>query len=310
MTSNKIFMLAGPTASGKTSLSFKLCDQFPFEIISVDSALIYKGMDIGTAKPSDEERSQYFHHLVDILEPWEQYSVASFIKDAQTAIKQIQSKGKIPLLVGGTMLYFKSLIEGINDLPSQDKYLRQQIQVQANQHGWPAIHNQLKKLDPVAAENIDSHDGQRIQRALEVIYSTGELYSQLIEQQTHQMPFDCEFISLVPGDRLKLHKLIEKRFYQMLDAGFLQEVRQLYQDQRLSMHLPSMRCVGYRQAWDYLSGQYDYEQFVQKSIVATRQLAKRQLTWLRNWKSCQNNLFDCFDHHLEHKITQLVMNKL
>ena len=309
MPTKKIFMLAGPTASGKTKISFDLCDHFPFEIISVDSALVYKKMDIGTAKPTLEERIQYPHHLIDIIDPKDHYSAAQFVSDALSKIELIQSKDKVPLLVGGTMLYYKSLIEGLSDLPERDPIIRKKIDEEASILGWSEMYKKLMSYDPVSAKRISGNDTQRIQRALEVIELTGKPYSEIIVQKNNKPLTNFELISLVPYDRSILHDRIELRFKLMLENGFLNEVTALFEDKNLGLHLPSIRCVGYRQAWEYLLGYYDYSEFFKKSTAATRQLAKRQLTWIRNWQSSPMKCFDCLSCKDVERIYQFVENK-
>ncbi|MGF1743267.1 tRNA (adenosine(37)-N6)-dimethylallyltransferase MiaA [Vibrio profundum] len=276
--------LMGPTASGKTDLAIRLCQQFPVEIISVDSALIYQGMDIGTAKPTADELALAPHRLIDILDPKEAYSAADFRADALRAMNDIVSKGKIPLLVGGTMLYFKALLEGLSPLPAADPEIRQDIEQQANEFGWQALHQQLQQIDPVAAERIHPNDPQRLSRALEVYKISGKTMTELTETKGDSLPFRVKQFAIAPQERSELHRRIELRFQMMLDAGFEQEVQALYQRDDLHPDLPSIRCVGYRQMWDYLAGKDSLDEAVFKGVCATRQLAKRQLTWLRSWK--------------------------
>ena len=277
--------IAGPTASGKTALALALCAEFPCEIISVDSALVYRGMDIGTAKPSPAERALVPHHLIDIRDPAEAYSAADFCRDALRLMSEISARGRIPLLVGGTMLYFKVLRDGIAELPSADPVIRAAILADAERLGWPAIHSQLAAVDAVAAARIHPHHSQRIQRALEVFRMTGVPLSELQRQQT-QVDLDHDLIAfaLNPVDRAVLHQRIEIRFRQMLEQGFIDEVEALYRRGDLTPELPSIRAVGYRQVWDYLAGAIDYDTMVEHGVAATRQLAKRQLTWLRAWQ--------------------------
>lgn len=281
-------LLMGPTAGGKTALALALAQRLPLEIISVDSALIYRGMDIGTAKPSLAERAQVPHHLIDICEPTQSYSAAQFVRDAQHCIAQIQARGKWPLLVGGTMLYFKALTQGLNRLPSANPEVRAQLEAQAVHYGWPALHARLAQLDPLTAQRLAPHDAQRIQRALEVIELTGQPLSQLQAEPNEISPFKFLSIALQPTDRARLHERIAQRFDAMLAAGFLDEVKALKERGDLHAELPSMRAVGYRQAWNYLDGAatddktMSFAEFRERGIVATRQLAKRQLTWLRS----------------------------
>ncbi len=273
----------GPTASGKTALASELITHYPFEIISVDSAMIYREMNIGTAKPTPEELQIAPHHLIDILDPIDAYSAAQFCTDALSLAKTIMNKGKIPLLVGGTMMYFNALQKGLSTLPEADAEVRQQLEAEANQLGWEKMHQKLAQVDPQAATRIHANDTQRIQRALEVYYLTGICLSDLT-QQTIIPEYRFINFSLFPVQRAWLHERIALRFDQMLAQGFLDEVEQLHIKWNLSMSMPSMRCVGYRQAFEYLQGSYDQRIMREKGIAATRQLAKRQLTWLRHWE--------------------------
>lgn len=274
----------GPTASGKTAFAMALADKYPIDIISVDSALIYRGMDIGTAKPTQDEQKQYPHKLIDICDPAQSYSAANFRHDAIVEIENSLKNGRIPLLVGGTMLYFKALIEGLSPLPAADSEIRQQIEEKANRFGWQAIHEDLKKVDPVSAKRIHPNDPQRLNRALEVYLITGKSLTELTEQSGEALPYDIKQFAIMPQDRAELHQRIEQRFLQMLDQGFEDEVKTLMQRSDLHLNLPSIRCVGYRQMWEYLTGDVSYDEMVFKGICATRQLAKRQITWLRGWQ--------------------------
>lgn len=279
-----VIQLMGPTASGKTALALALAQRFALEIISVDSALIYRGMDIGTAKPSRTERLQTPHHLIDIRDPHESYSAAEFVQDAQVLIDEIRVRNKIPLLVGGTMLYFKAFNEGLNDLPGANAEVRARLDAEAAQHGWPSLHLRLQEIDPKTAGRLAPSDAQRIQRALEVYELSGQPMSTLYETQKPQarVPHGLT-IALLPDDRGALHKRIAQRFDAMLAAGFLEEVAQLRARGDLHEHLPSMRAVGYRQAWTYLEKPDGHlDTFREQAIAATRQLAKRQMTWLRS----------------------------
>ncbi|MFB9886517.1 tRNA (adenosine(37)-N6)-dimethylallyltransferase MiaA [Balneatrix alpica] len=285
--------LMGPTAAGKTALAFELVERLPCDIISVDSALIYRGMDIGTAKPSPAELQRYPHQLVDIRDPAEVYSVAEFRQDALAAMAEISSRGRIPLLVGGTMMYFNALKKGLAQLPEADPLLRQRLQEEAEREGWQVLHQRLQQVDPQAAEQIPAGNTQRLLRALEVYELSGQPLTQLWQQQEQQpLPYQvCELI-WSPAQRSVLHQRIAKRFELMLQQGFIDEVRRLKQRADLHVNLPSVRCVGYRQAWSYLDGEYDEQAFIDKGVAATRQLAKRQLTWLRsfteaNWIDAQ-----------------------
>lgn len=275
----------GPTASGKTDLAIKLRQILPVEVISVDSALIYKGMDIGTAKPNAEELALAPHRLIDICDPAESYSAANFRQDALREMLEISAQGKIPLLVGGTMLYYKALLEGLSPLPSADEKIRAEIEQRAAQQGWAALHQELAKIDPISAQRINPNDSQRINRALEVFYLTGQSLTQLTAQKGESLPYQILQFAIAPQERSTLHQRIEQRFHKMLELGFQQEVEALYQRTDLHLDLPSMRCVGYRQMWEYLRGDYSYDEMVFKGICATRQLAKRQITWLRGWNS-------------------------
>jgi tRNA dimethylallyltransferase len=280
-----IICLMGPTASGKTDLAIQLCQHLNTEVISVDSALVYKGMDIGSAKPNTEELALAPHRLIDLIDPADSYSAADFRRDALDNIAQLHSQGKIPLLVGGTMMYFKALLEGLSPLPNADQAIRAQLEIEAQEKGWPAMHKTLSDVDPVAASKINENDSQRINRALEVYRLTGKPMSELQKVKAEPLPFDVLQFAIAPSDRAVLHQRIEKRFKIMLDMGFEKEVMTLYQRKDLHPDLPSIRCVGYRQMWDYLAGECDYDEMVFKGIAATRQLAKRQLTWLRGWQN-------------------------
>nr|WP_158965939.1 tRNA (adenosine(37)-N6)-dimethylallyltransferase MiaA [Paraglaciecola sp. L3A3] len=289
--------LMGPTASGKTELAIQLCERFPCEIISVDSALIYKGMDIGTAKPSDAELKRAPHRLIDILDPAESYSVAEFRRDALQAMQEITARGNIPLLVGGTMMYYKSLLDGLSPLPESDAAIRQVIEQQAGELGWHELHRQLAEVDPISAERIHPNDPQRLTRALEVYRLTARSMTELMATKSAPIPYEIKQFSIAPQDRAVLHDRIAQRFQLMIDAGFQLEVEKLKQRPDLHLNLPSMRCVGYRQMWQYLDNEYDFIEMRNKSLAATRQLAKRQLTWLRSWENiytldtfCNDNL--------------------
>lgn len=273
----------GPTASGKTALAIELVEQHNCEIISVDSALIYRGMDIGSAKPNSEELERAPHRLIDIRDPSESYSAADFRQDALNEIASIIDAGKTPLLVGGTMLYFKALLEGLSPLPAANEDIRAQIALEAERDGWDVLHLQLQQIDPVSAARIHPNDPQRLSRALEVYRISGKSLTQLTEVKSEALPYSVVQFGISPKDRKVLHLSIEERFKLMLNQGFIEEVERLKARGDLHLDLPSMRCVGYRQVWQYLNGDYDYDTMVEKSIVATRQLAKRQLTWLRGW---------------------------
>ena len=277
--------LMGPTASGKTDLAIQLRQQLPVEVISVDSALIYRGMDIGTAKPSKAELALAPHRLIDICDPAESYSAANFRTDALREMQEISAQGKIPLLVGGTMLYYKALLEGLSPLPSADEKVRSEIEAKAALIGWGGLHQELSKIDPISAQRINPNDSQRINRALEVFYLTGKTLTELTAQKGEALPYDILQFAIVPEQREVLHRRIEQRFHKMIELGFQQEVEKLYRRPDLNENLPSIRCVGYRQMWEYLRGDYDHDEMVFRGICATRQLAKRQITWLRGWTS-------------------------
>ena len=284
MKPTAIFLM-GPTASGKTDLAIQLRQRLPVEVISVDSALIYKGMDIGTAKPSKEELALAPHRLIDILDPAESYSAMNFRDDALREMAEITAQGKIPLLVGGTMLYYKALIEGLSPLPSADENIRSDIEQKAIQQGWAALHAELANIDPVSAARINPNDSQRINRALEVFYITGKSLTELTQEKGEALPYDVLQFAIAPQDRHILHERIEQRFHKMIELGFQAEVEKLYARGDLNINLPSIRCVGYRQMWEYLQGDYEHDEMIFRGICATRQLAKRQITWLRGWKT-------------------------
>ena len=277
--------LMGPTASGKTDLAIQLRQQLPVEVISVDSALIYRGMDIGTAKPSKVELALAPHRLIDICDPAESYSAANFRTDALREMQEISAQGKIPLLVGGTMLYYKALLEGLSPLPSADEKVRSEIEAKAALIGWGGLHQELSKIDPISAQRINPNDSQRINRALEVFYLTGKTLTELTAQKGEALPYDILQFAIAPEQREVLHLRIEQRFHKMIELGFQQEVEKLCRRPDLNENLPSIRCVGYRQMWEYLRGDYDHDEMVFRGICATRQLAKRQITWLRGWTS-------------------------
>lgn len=296
--------LMGPTASGKTDLAIRLTQTLPCEIISVDSAMIYKDMDIGTAKPSAEELAIAPHRLIDILDPAQSYSAAEFRQDALQEMQEISDRGNIPLLVGGTMMYFKVLLEGISPLPAADKTIRAEIEAEAATRGWDALHQQLAAIDEVSARRIHPNDPQRLTRALEVHRITGNSLTQLSQHTSPPLPFRVIQFAIAPADRQVLHERIARRFELMLQQGFEQEVRKLFQRTDLHEDLPAIRCVGYRQMWEYLQQRYDYQEMVFRAIVATRQLAKRQLTWLRSWQDL-NGLDTFADNNLEQVLSRL-----
>ncbi|MFT7684692.1 MAG: tRNA dimethylallyltransferase [Candidatus Azotimanducaceae bacterium] len=282
-----IVCLMGPTASGKTALAVELARQHPFEIISVDSALVYEGMDIGTAKPSPALLAEIPHHLVNIRDPLESYSAADFRSDAIQLVTEIRSRGKIPLLVGGTMLYFKALKEGLAKLPPADKSVREVISSLAEAEGWLAVHKRLQEVDPISAARIHQNDSQRLQRALEVFEISGRTMTSWQEENMEPCPYEQLEIAVMPEDRAKLHGTIEDRFRLMLAEGFVEEVVKLKSREDLHGGLASTKAVGYRQVWHYLDGGSTYDEMVEKAIISTRQFAKRQFTWLRSWQSLQ-----------------------
>jgi len=288
-----VVSIMGPTASGKTAAALAIAEKIPAEIISVDSALVYREMDIGTAKPSTEELAQVPHHLIDILDPLDSYSVMQFRQDAIRLAAEISARGKLPLLVGGTMLYFKGLKDGLDALPQADAALRAELDAEAAAIGYPAMHAKLAALDPITAERLKPNDSQRIQRALEIIALTGQPMSALLAQAPKtELPFTLLPIALEPSDRSVLHTRIATRFDAMLKGGaLLDEVKALRARGDLHLGLPSMRCVGYRQSWEYLDGAYSLAELRERGIAATRQLAKRQLTWLRSMDD--RHIVDC-----------------
>lgn len=285
--------LMGPTASGKTAATIALAQRFPVEIISVDSALVYRGMDIGTAKPDAETLRQAPHHLIDLISPLEQYSAAQFAKDALALMHTATANGRIPVLVGGTMLYFNALQHGLSDLPEADAAIRAQIETEANTLGWPAMHAQLATIDPAVAAKIHTTDSQRIERALEVYRISGKPMSILRAQsQKVSLPFNILKLALMPSERSVLHQRIAERFQLMLKHGFIDEVKRLLVEYpQLNADSPSMRCVGYRQALQYLNSEIDLPTLGEHGVYATRQLAKRQLTWLRGMDDV--HVLDC-----------------
>jgi tRNA dimethylallyltransferase len=274
-------LLAGPTASGKSALAMAIAARLPVEIVSVDSAQVYRGMDVGTAKPSRAERLQVPHHLVDVVDPVESYSAARFRADALACIADIRERGRVPLLVGGTMLYFKALVEGLADLPAADPGVRAALDREAAARGWPALHADLARVDPATAARLEPADAQRIQRALEVYRLTGRPLSVQLARRAGHDAFAHVALALVPPDRAVLHARIAGRFDAMLAAGLVEELAALRARFALHEGLPSMRCVGYRQAWAYLDGRCTRAELRDRGVFATRQLAKRQLTWLR-----------------------------
>lgn len=279
----QVIFIMGPTASGKTALALALAQQIECEIISVDSALIYKEMDIGTAKPTTVELEAVPHHLIDILDPSMAYSVSQFRDDAVRLISQIIARGRLPVLVGGTMMYYNALIKGLSTLPASNPGIRADIEAQARQKGWTMMHSELAQVDPICADRIHPNDPQRITRALEVYQISGQPMSALQAQSSGPIPYSVAQFAIAPQERSILHERIELRFRQMLAQNFEAEVQALMDRGDLMEDLPSIRCVGYRQMWQYLSGQMSRAEMVERGIIATRQLAKRQITWLRGW---------------------------
>jgi len=279
----KAIFLMGPTASGKTDLAIELTKKLPCEIISVDSALIYKDMNIGSAKPTAAELAQAPHRLIDIIDPAMSYSAADFRADALEHMQAITAAGKIPLLVGGTMLYFKVLLEGLSPVPTSVPEIRQTIEAEAKLRGWESLHQELSLYDPESAARLHKNDAQRVCRAVEVYRLTGKSLTELTQQKGESLPYDVSQFAIAPTDKAILHERIERRFKLMVDAGFEAEVQALYQRADLHLDLPSMRCVGYRQMWEYLDGKMDHDEMIFRGVVATRQLAKRQMTWLKSW---------------------------
>lgn len=301
-------LILGPTASGKTAATLKLAEILPIEVVSVDSALVFRDMDIGTAKPTPDERAVCPHHLIDLISPEEAYSAARFRADCLHLMDEITARGRIPVLAGGTMLYFKALREGLSDLPQANAALRQEIEDAAGRLGWPALHAELAALDPDAAARLHPTDAQRIQRALEIVRLTAApLAESYARREMEPPPYRLLPIALQPADRSVLHTRIATRFDAMLATGFLDEVRSLRARYRLTLNLPSMRCVGYRQAWEHLDGLHDFEALRFRGVAATRQLAKRQLTWLRQFTETWPDLvaLDCLRPDLGDAIATL-----
>ncbi len=302
-TQVKVIFLMGPTASGKSGLALRLAERFPLEIVSVDSASVYRDMNIGTAKPSPEVLSAFPHHLVDMVSPEEAYSAARFASDALVAMSEIASRGKVPLLAGGTMLYFRALQEGLDPLPSADPVVRARLDEEAARAGWSALYHRLGSVDPVTAQRLKPGDTQRIQRALEVWEITGKPLSELVGQRS-PLNIPVLNVGLMPSDRARLHDLIAQRFDSMLQAGLADELRALRSRYTLNSAMPSMRSVGYRQMWQFLEGELDREEMRYRGIVATRQLAKRQMTWMRSWANLQS--LDCWDDSLDRRAEALL----
>ena len=308
----KAICLMGPTASGKTDLAIYLTEHFPVDIISVDSAMVYRGLNIGSAKPSDEELQKAPHRLIDVVDPLEVYSAARFRKDALKEMAEITRAGRIPLLVGGTMLYFRALLQGLSELPESDEAIRQMLEQQAKESGWDKMHQRLAEVDAEAAARIHPNDPQRISRALEVYEMTGKPMSQLQkEKKAEPLPYQVLKLALIPSDRALLHQRIEKRFTQMLEQGFIEEVKTLRNRGDLHQDLPAVRAVGYRQVWDYLDGIIDYTEMQERGVIATRQLAKRQLTWLRSEKDLTiYDLSRYSEQHIQENVLKTVQTYL
>lgn len=300
--------LMGPTASGKTALAVGLVERFPLEIVSVDSALVYRDMDIGTAKPDAATLAHAPHHLLDIRDPTETYSAAAFCDDARRLMADIAARGRVPLLVGGTMLYFRALLQGLDDLPRADAALRKELEAEAAARGWPALHAELAAVDPATAARLAPNDSQRIGRALEVFRLSGTPMSALLDRVQSELPYRVLQLALIPSDRAVLHQRIAARFDAMLAEGLIGEVDTLRRRYALNADLPSMRAVGYRQAWAYLDGEVDLKDLREQGIAATRQLAKRQLTWLRSWPDVVE--LDCLADDLGAQAMDLVARHL
>ena len=283
----KAFALLGPTASGKSHLAIALAERLPLEIVSMDSAQVYRGMDIGTAKPPAAERASVPHHLIDVLDPDRSYSTGRWRADAIAAVREILARGKTPLIIGGTMLYYRALVGGLDALPQADPQMRAAIDAEARERGWPALHAELERVDPKSARRIGAGDTQRIQRALEVWRVTGKPLSALQGATPGTLPFSLKAFALLPAEREALHERIAQRFDAMLRAGLVDELKALRSRFRLTLGMPSMRAVGYRQVWQYLEGELDEATMREQAIAATRQLAKRQLTWLRSFREVE-----------------------
>jgi len=293
----RAILLMGATATGKTDLAVAMAERFPVEIISVDSALIYRGMDIGTAKPDAETLQRAPHFLIDIVDPVQSWSAWDFVQQATTLINDISLRGHIPLLVGGTMMYFNALQQGMNDLPVADENIRTELNARVQQYGLESLYQELQQCDPLTADRLKPGDTQRILRALEVYRSSGQPMSLWMQQQNSRPAIDFQRVILDVPERQQLHQRIQARFMQMLDQGFEHEVQGFFQRGDLNLDMPSMRCVGYRQMWMYLDGQLGFQQMTEKSIAATRQLAKRQLTWLRKYENALKVDYRNYNHN-------------
>lgn len=294
MSVARVFFLMGATATGKTDLALAIAERFDVEIISVDSALVYRGMDIGTAKPAPSVLQSVPHHLIDILDPADAWSAWDFVQQSRQLVDRISARGRLPLLAGGTMLYYHAFEHGLNRLPEADDSLRRRLDREAREHGWPFMHAKLAAVDAASAERIKPTDAQRIQRALEVFEISGEPLSKLQQQASSAYPGSIEKMILAVNDRAALHRRIEQRFQQMLRQGLVEEVSALRRRGDLNLSMPSMRCVGYRQVWQHLDAEISYQEMVDRALAATRQLAKRQITWLR--KQPPELSFDCLNY--------------
>lgn len=317
MSQEAVISIVGPTASGKSAMAMQVARQAKklgktVEIISMDSALVYRGMDIGTAKPSASEMAEVVHHGINIANPETPYSAAKFAKDAKQWVIEVQERNNIPLIVGGTMLYWRALAHGLSDMPAASPEIRLQIEEQARELGWAAIHDQLAKVDPASAARLEKNDAQRVQRALEIYLQSGKPMSEWLKEQPKDsgrgdgdIPLHLRLISIEPSDRAVLHARIAKRFELMIEQGFLEEMEILHKNPQLHPDLPSMRAVGYRQGWDYLDGKINFEEFKDQAIAATRQLAKRQLTWLRGISD--REAFDSLNETDMHRCEQVCL---
>lgn len=289
-------VILGPTASGKSALALNLAWKLKnCEIISLDSALIYQGMDIGTAKPTKEELASVPHHLIDIIDPKDKYSAADFREDCIKLISEIKVRGNLPIICGGTMLYYKALVEGISPMPQSTKEVREQVLKEAEVLGWPALHEKLKDIDPILYEKYAPNDKQRVARALEVFYMTGKAMSSYYDQKGDPCPYKLLEFAIIPKDRIILRENIKKRLDIMFSQGFIEEVRKLKERGDLNLNMPSMRCVGYRQVWEYLDGIYDKDTMMEQCVIATARLAKHQMTWLRGGLNRERVVLDYLD---------------
>jgi tRNA dimethylallyltransferase len=303
-----VVTLRGPTASGKTDLAINLSDRLPIEIISVDSVMVYRGLNIGSAKPDQKTLNNYPHHLIDICDPSVNYSLGDFYEDANEAIRLIHSKERIPMLVGGTMMYFNALTKGLSDLPSSDQAIRKKLEDEADEIGWPELHKRLSKIDPVSGEKIEANDKQRIQRALEVYELSGKPLSSFFQDNRKNSDYRFFNINLFPDDRQSLYERIESRFNQMLELGLIDEVKRLLNQSELTSSHNSMKSIGYKEICAYLEGKQTLIEAKDKSTLATRRLAKRQLTWLRSLDDCDK--LNTFDNDLDKKLYNLISKKI